>query len=83
MIPLEFGSDIGGSETVEVPIQFGPLNIGDEVAARQWICNSIGDPGKPVRIISSAGFYYTTQTFDVRHPGWNPFETLPLSMFRA
>jgi hypothetical protein len=77
------GRAIATAATVEVPIQFGPLNIGDEVAARQWICNSIGGPGKPVRIISSAGSYYTTQTFDVGHPGWNPFETLPLSIFRA
>jgi len=72
------GSAIAGAATVEVRIQFGPLNIGDEVAARQWICNAIGGPGEPVKVISSAGFFYTTQHFDVRHPRWNPFETLPL-----
>jgi hypothetical protein len=69
------GSAIATAASVEVPIQFGPLNVGDLVTARQWICNIIAGPSAPVRVISSAGFYYTTQHFNVARTGWNPFET--------
>lgn len=69
------GSAIATAATAEVPIQFGPLNVGDKVAARQWICDAIAGPGEPVTVISSAGFYYATQHFDIPRRGWNPFET--------
>ncbi|HEV2392759.1 MAG TPA: hypothetical protein VG146_10400 [Verrucomicrobiae bacterium] len=69
------GSAIATATTVEIPILFGPLHVGDAVKARQMICNMIAGPGEPVIVISSAGFYYVTQHFDAARTGWNPFET--------
>jgi len=70
------GSAIATAATVEVHILFGPLHVGDAVTARQMICNVIAGPSEPVRVISSAGFYYTTQHFNVARTGWNPYETI-------
>src|SRR5947207_660239 len=58
-----------------LPILFGPLHVGDAVTARQIICNFIVGPGEPVFVVSSAGFYYLTQHFDVGRTGWFPYET--------
>jgi hypothetical protein len=69
------GSAIATASTVEVPILFGPLHVGDAVTARQMICNVIEGPGEPVIVVSSAGFYYLTQHFDVARTGWFPYET--------
>jgi hypothetical protein len=69
------GSAVATAATVEVPILFGPLGEGDEVAARQMICAIVEGPGEPVRVVSSAGFYYPTQHFDVARTGWFPYET--------
>jgi hypothetical protein len=69
------GSVIATAATVEVPILFGPLHAGDLVAARQMICNIIAGPGEPVAVISSAGFYYLTEHYDVARTGWFPYET--------
>ncbi|HEY2907530.1 MAG TPA: hypothetical protein VGJ29_16630 [Vicinamibacterales bacterium] len=68
------GSAVATATTTEVPVLFGPLLVGDTVSARQMICNVIAGPGKPVVVVSSAGFYYTTQHFDVARTGWCPFE---------
>jgi hypothetical protein len=70
------GSAIATAASVEVEILFGPLNVGDEVTARQIICNIIAGPGEPVRVVSSAGFYYVTQHFDAARTGWNPYESI-------
>jgi hypothetical protein len=69
------GSAIATAVTVEVAILFGPLNVGDEVAARQIICGIVTALGEPVKVVSSAGFYYLTQHFDVGRTGWFPYET--------
>jgi hypothetical protein len=69
------GSAIATAATVEVPILFGPLNVGDAVTARQMICDLVVGPGEPVFVVSSAGFYYTTQHFDHARTGWFPYET--------
>jgi hypothetical protein len=69
------GSAIATAATVEVPILSGPLNVDDEVTARQMICNIIEGPAEPVRVVSSAGFYYVTQHFNAARTGWNPYET--------
>jgi hypothetical protein len=69
------GSAIATAATVEVTILFGPLHAGDHVAARQMICNIVAGPGEPVTVVSSAGFYYLTQHYDVARTGWFPYET--------
>jgi hypothetical protein len=69
------GSAIATAATVEVSILFGPLNMGDDVTARQMICEFLVGPGEPVRVVSSAGFYYLTQHFDIARTGWFPYET--------
>jgi hypothetical protein len=69
------GSAIATAPTVEVPILFGPLHVGDSVTARQIICNFIVGPGEPVFVVSSAGYYYLTQHFDMARTGWFPYET--------
>jgi hypothetical protein len=69
------GSAVATASIVEVTILFGPLYVGDRVTARQMICNMIAGPGKTVKVVSSAGFYYQMQHFDVARTGWFPFET--------
>jgi hypothetical protein len=69
------GSAVTTAATVEVPILFGPLHVGDQVRARQIICGLVLRPGEPVTVVSSAGFYYPTQHFDVARTGWFPYET--------
>jgi hypothetical protein len=69
------GSAIATAPTVEVTILFGPLKVGDEVAARQIICGIVTALGKPAKVVSSAGFYYLTQHFDVGRTGWFRYET--------
>lgn len=69
------GSAIATGPTVEIPVLFGPLHAGDAVTARQMICDYIAGPGEPVIVVSSAGFYYLTQHFDISRTGWMPYET--------
>jgi hypothetical protein len=70
------GSGIATASTVEVQILFGPLRAGDAITARQAICEFVVGPGeKPEFVVSSAGFYYLTQHFDVARTGWFPYET--------
>jgi hypothetical protein len=65
-----------GGATVEVPILFGPLHVGDEVSARQRICQYITALGKPTKVVSHLPYYYLTQHFDIARTGWNPYETI-------
>jgi hypothetical protein len=69
------GSVTTTAATVEVPILFGPLHAGDQVRARQMICGLMVGPGEPVTVVSSAGFYYSSQHFDAARTGWFPYET--------
>jgi PQQ-like domain len=69
------GSAIATEATVEVGILSGPLHEGDRVTARQIVSDIIKGPSKPVTTVSSVGFYYLTQHFDVARTGWNPYET--------
>jgi hypothetical protein len=68
------GTAAAGVSPVEVPIQSGALHVGDEVAARQRMCNSITAIGKPAPVVSPVGLNYTTRHFDVARTGWNPYE---------
>ena len=69
------GSAIATATTVEVPILFTALQVGDSVTARQIICEHIVGPGAATQVVSSAGYYYLTQHFDVARTGWFPYET--------
>jgi hypothetical protein len=69
------GSSVATAATAEIPILFGPLHVGDQVRARQMMCAFAPELGEPVTVISSAGFYYPTQHFDVARTGWFPYET--------
>jgi hypothetical protein len=68
------GTAAAGVSPVEVPIQYGPLNVGDSVAARQRMCDSITALGKPTPVVSPVGLNYTTRHFDIARTGWNPYE---------
>ena len=68
------GTVAAGASPVEVPIEYGPLNVGDSVAARQRMCDSITELGKPTPVVSPVGLNYTTRHFDVARTGWNPYE---------
>jgi hypothetical protein len=70
------GTATAGGATVEVPILFGPLHVGDEVSARQRICQYLTRVGKPTRVVSHLPYYYLTQHFDIARTGWNPYETI-------
>jgi len=69
------GSTVATAASVEVPILFGSLHVGDQLRARQMICAFAPELGEPVAVVSSAAFYYPTQHFDVARTGWFPHET--------
>ena len=69
------GSAVATAATTEVTILSGPLHEGDRITARQIVADIIKGPSKSVTAVSSAGFYYLTQHFDVARTGWNPYET--------
>lgn len=70
------GSAAAGAATVEVPIIYGPLHVGDNISARQRLCDSITEFGKPTPVVSPVGLNYTTRHFDVARTGWNPYEKI-------
>ncbi len=69
------GTATATTNTVEVPILFGPLSTGDLVRARQRICQYVTELGDPVEVVSHVPYYYLTQHFEKARTGWNPYET--------
>ncbi len=69
------GTANAAATTVEVPILFGPLQVGDQVKARQRICQFVTEFGKSVPVVSHLPYYYLTQHFENARTGWYPYET--------
>ncbi len=52
------GSAVAGQDRVEVPIT-GSLKVGDQVQARQRLCEQVSDVGRSVRVEAFIGRWYT------------------------